>query len=155
MQATISALLLSSLASLLMAAAAGDLRSRQIPNWLTAAIALLAIPFWFSAGLPVWPDMALRVAVGAGLFATFAGLFYLGMMGGGDVKLIAALALWLPPLAVLTLLTIMAIAGGLLTLIMLVRARLAKSGTPEVPYGVAIALAGMWMIAEPIINHFA
>lgn len=154
MLSDLSVLLLAILALLLIVAAAGDLRSRQIPNWLNAAIALLAIPFWLSLSLD-GGEMAVRLAIGVGLFALFAGLFYLGMMGGGDVKLIAALALWLPPLAVLPLLTIMAIAGGILTAVMLVRARLAKSGTPEVPYGVAIAIAGMWMIAEPIVNHFA
>lgn len=155
MQATISAALLALLALLLLVAAVGDLRDRQIPNWLTGGIALLAIPFWISLELPVWPDIAIRLAVGIGLFILFAGLFQLGMMGGGDVKLIAALALWLPPLAVLPLLMIMAIAGGILTLVMLVHARLRRAGRPEVPYGVAIAVAGMWMIAEPIINHFA
>ncbi len=149
------AILLAVLAILLFAAASWDLRCRQIPNLLNAGIALLAIIFWLSLGLSVWPDMLVRLAVGVGLFAVFAALFYLGMMGGGDVKLIAALSLWLPPLAVIPLLTIMAIVGGILTLIMLVRARLANAGTPEIPYGVAIAFAGLWMIAEPIFNHFA
>ena len=42
-------------------------------------------------------------------------------MGGGDVKLIGALALWLPWQAVLVLLVIMSLAGGVLTLAMLIR----------------------------------
>ena len=155
MQPTLPVILLSILAALLLLAAVRDIGSRQIPNWLTAVIALLAVPFWLSAGLPLWPDMAVRVGVAAGLFAAFAAIFYLGAMGGGDVKLIAAVALWLPPLAVLHLLAIMAIAGGVLTVFMVARARIARSGTPEIPYGVAIAGAAMWLIAEPIFNHFA
>src|SRR5215217_9672015 len=91
------------LAAALVGAAIGDWRTRTIPNWLTLGIALAAIPFWYLTGLEVWPDVALRLGVAAGVFALFAGAFALGMMGGGDVKLVAALALWLPPGAVLFL----------------------------------------------------
>jgi prepilin peptidase CpaA len=152
---TISLLLLLILAASLLYAAVRDLQCRRIPNWLTASIALLAVPFWMSLSLPVWPDVAIRIGLAAAVFAVFAALFYAGMMGGGDVKLIAAVALWLTPVAVLHLLVIMAIAGGVLTLAMVAKARLARSGTPEIPYGVAIAIGGMWMIAKPIFNHFA
>lgn len=148
-------LLLVLLAALLLFAAAGDLRSRRIPNWLTITIALFAIPLWLAQDLPLWPDVALRIGVAGGLFMLFALLFNAGMMGGGDVKLIAAVALWLTPIAIFHLLVIMALAGGVLTIVMLVRAKVRRSGTPEVPYGVAIAIGGMWMIAEPIFNHFA
>ena len=71
-------------------------KSRTIPNWLNLAIALLAIPFWWSIGLPLWPDIALQIGVAALVFGLFAIAFALGAMGGGDVKLIGALALWLP-----------------------------------------------------------
>src|SRR3712207_8926707 len=56
------------------------------------------------------------------LFRSLA--FAVGMMGGGDVKMIAALALWLPPAAVLKLLVIMSIAGGVLTLALLIPHRI-------------------------------
>ena len=156
MEASLSTLFLAILALLLLLAAVGDLRSREISNWLNGAIALLAIPFWWSVGLSLWPDMALQVGVAFGVFMLFALLFQLGAMGGGDVKMIGALALWLPAGAVLHLLIIMSLAGGALTLVMLVRKKLAKSEAElEVPYGVAIAFAGMWVIAEPFLNHFA
>lgn len=149
-------ILIAILAAALVAAAVGDWRSRIIPNWLNAAIALLAVPFWWASGLSLWPDMALQVAVAAGVFALFALAFYLGAMGGGDVKLVAALALWLPAVAVLKLMVIMSIAGGLLTLAMVIPHRLAKSaGQPEIPYGIAIAFAGFWLIGERILNQFA
>jgi prepilin peptidase CpaA len=100
--------------------------------------------------------MALQAAVALGVFLVFALLFHFGMMGGGDVKLLAALALWLPVGAVLNLLVIMSIVGGLLTLVMMLRHRMKKNeGELEVPYGVAIALGGFWVIAEPFLNHFA
>ena len=143
------------LAAMLIVAATGDLRTRTIPNWLNGAIALGAIPFWLVSGLSVWPDMAIQIGVALAVFALFALAFHLGAMGGGDVKMVAALALWLPLGAVIKLLVIMSIAGGVLTVAMLVRHRLAKSGKElEIPYGVAIAFGGFWLIAERFFNQF-
>ena len=81
---------------LLLTAAWTDIRSRIIPNPLNAAIALMAPLFWWAQGLAPWPDMAAQLALGIAVFALFAGFFWLGLMGGGDVKMIGALALWLP-----------------------------------------------------------
>lgn len=144
------------LALMLLFAAIGDLRSRQIPNWLNGAIALLAVPYWWTVGLSLWPDVAIQIGVALGVFFLFAVLFRFGAMGGGDVKLVAALALWLPPVGVLHLLVITSIAGGVLTLAMVVRHRLSKAGHQlEIPYGVAIAFGGLWLFSEPFLNHFA
>ncbi|MGQ0660808.1 A24 family peptidase [Sphingosinicella sp.] len=147
--------LLAVLAVLLLAASWGDLTARTIPNGLNLAIALLATPFWWANGLPFWPDVALQVGVAALVFAVFAGAFAIGAMGGGDVKLIGALALWLPWPAVLALLVIMSLAGGALTLAMLIRKRLARTaGALEIPYGVAIAFGGLWLISERFLYQF-
>ncbi|MDP8911949.1 MAG: prepilin peptidase [Pseudomonadota bacterium] len=147
--------LIAILAAMLIVAATGDLRTRTIPNWLNGAIALGAIPFWIVSGLSVWPDMAIQIGVALAVFALFALAFHLGAMGGGDVKMVAALALWLPLGAVIKLIVIMSIAGGVLTVLMLVRHRLAKSGKQlEIPYGVAIAFGGFWLIAERFLNQF-
>lgn len=143
------------LAIALLVAAIGDWRSRIIPNWLNGAIALGAIPYWVAAGLPLWPDVAVQIGVALIVFLLFALAFRLGAMGGGDVKLVAAVALWLPPLAVMKLLVIMSIAGGALTAAMLIRHRVAKAeGRIEVPYGMAIAFAGFWLIGERYLNQF-
>ena len=148
-------ILLALLALMLLAASAWDLRTRTIPNSLVGAIALLAIPFWWATGLPLWPDAALQAGIAILVFALFAGAFAMGAMGGGDVKLIGALALWLPWQAVLLLLVIMSLAGGLLTAAMLIRKRVARSRDPiEVPYGVAIAFGGLWLIAQRFLYHF-
>ncbi len=88
------------------------------------------------------------------VFAVLALTFYLGMMGGGDVKLAAALALWFSPLSTVKFLVIMSLAGGLLTVVVLIlhRRKLADPAAreaekekqkPEVPYGVAIALGAL------------
>ena len=151
----LSWILLALLAGLLIAALVWDLRTRTIPNPLVAAIALLAFPFWWATGLPLWPDAAMQVGVAVAVFAVFAAAFAMGWMGGGDVKLIGAIALWLPWQAVLLLLVIMSLAGGALTAAMLVRQRLARrEGAVEVPYGVAIAFGGLWLIAQRFLYHF-
>ncbi len=147
--------LIAILAALLIVAAAGDLRTRIIPDWLNGAIALGAIPFWYATGVSLWPGVALQIGLGAAVFATFAMAFYLGGMGGGDVKLLGALALWLPLGGVVKLLVIMSLAGGVLTLVMLIRHKLVKSGNKlEIPYGVAIAFGGFWLIGERYLNQF-
>jgi prepilin peptidase CpaA len=151
----ISLFLLIVLAALLLAACWCDLKARNIPNALNLAIALLAIPFWWSIGLALWPDVALQLGVAILVFGLFAIAFALRAMGGGDVKLVAAIALWLPASSVLALLFIMSVAGGALTLAMLIRHKLARHGGKlEIPYGVAIAFGGLWLISERFLNHF-
>lgn len=148
-------LLYSGLGLLLAYAAVGDVRSRTIPNWLVLVVAALAPAMWWAAGLTVWPDMALQFAVAAGFLVLFAIFFAFNVMGGGDVKLIAALALWFPFGPFLQVLMIMSILGGLITIAMWIHEKARKSGKIiEVPYGVAISLAGLWGIHERYLNHF-
>lgn len=110
--------LLIALAIALVFAAFTDVRRRQIKNWLNGAIALGAPAFWWSSGLSLWPDLAMQLGVALAAFALLAGLFALKMMGGGDVKLLTVLALWIPWDIFLQLLMVMAIAGGGLTIVM-------------------------------------
>lgn len=155
MSASLASILLGFLALMLLAACWTDLRSRTIPNALNAAVALLAPLFWWAADLSLWPDVALQLGVAALVFALFALAFAAGAMGGGDVKLVAAVALWLPWQAVLALLVIMSLAGGALTLAMLIRMRLARrEGALEIPYGVAIAFGGLWLIGQRFLYQF-
>jgi len=85
-----------------------------------------------------------------------AGAFYAGMMGGGDVKLASALALWFSPGSTLKFLVLMSLAGGVLTIgiLALHRAR-GRAGRPEIPYGVAIAFGGLAILAQRFLNQFA
>jgi len=145
--------LLAALAIALLVAAFTDLRSRHIGNWLTGGIALAAPLFWWASGLPLWADpwtetsVASQLAVALAAFIVLAGLFALNAMGGGDVKLLAALALWIAPLLFLKLLIVMALVGGVLTLAFgawhIARRQREKLA---IPYGVAIAMAGLWVL---------
>lgn len=139
--------LLLALAIALLVAAATDWRRRQIDNWLNLAIVIGAPLYWWTSGLALWPGVALQLGIAVAAFALFAAMFALKWMGGGDVKLLTALALWIEPAWFLKLLVMMALVGGLLTLVMGAwhitrrqRDRLA------IPYGVAIATAGLWVL---------
>ena len=144
------------LAVMLLWAAVVDIRTLTISNRLNLAIALLAPAFWWATGTDLWPDAAIRVGVAVGVFLLFALAFQVGAMGGGDVKLAAALALWFAPGDTMLLVVLMSLAGGVLTLIVLGLHRARKAdGRPEVPYGVAIAFGGLWLLAQRFLNQFA
>jgi len=145
--------LIVALGALLIAAAITDLRARIISNRLNFVIAALAPLWWIACGLNLWPDVAVQLLVGGIVFILFAALFSMGMMGGGDVKLLAALALWFPWQAVISLLVLMALLGGLVTLITVIHHRMTRRlGQPEIPYGVAISLAALWLLPWPTIS---
>jgi prepilin peptidase CpaA len=132
-----------------------DIRARIIPNPLNAGIALAAPLWWWASGLEPWPGAAIQVAMAAVALILFIGAFALGAMGGGDVKLIAALGLWLLPIDMVRMLVWMSLAGGALTIGMLIAHKIRRSKDRlEIPYGVAIAFATAPLIAERYIYHF-
>lgn len=148
-------------AVLLAVAALTDVTTLRVPNVLCAAIGLL-YPLYVlnaaSAGDWFW-SLALAIIV----FAVASVLFSFHMVGGGDVKLLAAIALWAGPDHMLEFLGSVAVAGGVLALILLsplgrllsawwappnpsddTEAVLASS----MPYGVAIAFGGLVLAAR-------
>lgn len=148
--------LLGALALLLVSAGIEDIRFRTIANAKNAVIALAAPLWWWTTGMSIWPDIAVQIGCASIVFAVFVAVFAFGMMGGGDVKLIGALALWLPLVPLLRMLVLMSLLGGALTLGMLVHARLRRprpDAAIEVPYGVPIALGALIVLYEPILNR--
>jgi prepilin peptidase CpaA len=153
---TLQLILIGLLATALAYAAVIDWRERLIHNWLNLTIAGAAPLFWLASGYSLWPDVGIQILLALGVTVFFAIFFFFGAMGGGDVKLLGALALWISPLPFASLVLTMSILGGVLTIFMLVRQRVLKAlGQPEIPYGIAISLAGLWSIYERYLNHFA
>lgn len=142
-------LLSCALAALLVTAMVTDLHARRIPNWLNFSIALLAAPLWWVNDVPLWPDVAIQLAMGLGALVLLTLLLHIGQMGGGDVKMIAALALVFSPVDLLVAMIAMAAVGGMMTAVLLVHHRLKTPDAPfENPYGVAIALGGLLVLGE-------
>lgn len=135
---------------LLLALALCDARHLWLPDRLTGALALTGLA---AAVVGIAPPLADRLIGGAAAFAAFAmirqgyrRLRHREGMGGGDVKLFAAIGLWLGwrmlPLVVLGA----ALAGLLWCIMELARGRALDAGS-SVPFGMFLALAGWaaWM----------
>lgn len=138
-------------------AAASDMLRMRIPNGLILYL-LLGVLITFVVSQPGWLHVAAHVAVGLAIIAGGLVLFARGWMGGGDVKLLAVTGLWLGPAATPALLLLTALAGGILTLLMiaaralganrLAGGRIAALRDPmdRVPYGIAIAAAAIAVV---------
>jgi prepilin peptidase CpaA len=145
-------------AGLMTAAAFDDLRRLIISNRLTATLGLLW-PAHFLTGEPSWPAALAALIAAATVFAGGALLFARGWLGGGDVKLLSAAALWAGGAAVPALLVLTALFGGALAVLVLsplgaqiaaVRASPAASPARRpVPYGAAIAAAALVVVVGP------
>jgi prepilin peptidase CpaA len=144
---------------LLVMAALSDGSSLRIPNWLTLLLAAMFPAAALAFGHQV--NWLSHVGAAAAAFAGAAVLFGFRLMGGGDVKLIAAVALWTGLGGLVPFLALTAVIGGMLALLQLslrlplVQATLlavlhrlpvlAQRGA-RIPYGIPIAAAGILMI---------
>ena len=152
-------------AAVLGVAAVIDVRARRIPNALVAPLLVAGLGH---AALVGGAATALASLVGAAAgLALLYFPFARGWMGGGDVKLLAAIGAWVGGVGAIHVLLLASIFGGVLSLIALARLqrrerdevgrnvmRFAVTGgvvVPEpsqlsrargVPFGVALALAG-------------
>jgi prepilin peptidase CpaA len=94
--------------------AVSDIRSARIPNRLTYTALLAALPLRTALlGLAGLKSGAIGILVAGGLFLL---LFVLGAMGGGDMKLMAAVGAWVGSAQVMTLILAAALAGGVLAI---------------------------------------
>jgi len=120
--------------SVLAIATICDLRTREIPDWLSIALLVWGLVAKLAGWIEL-PWMALAMGFGLGLIATLP-FFWLGGLGGGDVKLITALGWVIGPVGLLITLLAMALTGGVLAVIAALR------GQKDYAYVPAI-LAGM------------
>src|SRR5215475_4391437 len=108
---------------LLLYAAWHDVSTMTIPNWVSISLGVIFIPAAFAAGLSP-SEIGMHLAFGAAVLLICAGLFYIGVFGGGDAKVIAAASLWLGLAAVASFVMSMAIAGGALAATLIVARRM-------------------------------
>lgn len=123
---------------LLLIASFCDFRTREIPDWISIAISVVAIissiAGWLGIGL-LW------VALGGIVGLAFGyGLFRFGRLGGGDAKLVASLGLLLGPVGILILVFGMALFGGVLSLVAMCR------GQRDYAYVPAITAGFVWYV---------
>jgi prepilin peptidase CpaA len=151
-------------AGLLITAAITDIIWLRIPNWISAgAVVLFLVAAMTEPRSPAW--WGSHLAAGCIVLLAGIGIFAWGKIGGGDVKLLTAVALWfgLAPLPVL-LLAIGAV-GGVVSVICLVlrgfgsgvwlelhgmRAVVLEKGQ-GVPYAVAIT-AGSYLMLDGLLT---
>ncbi|RQZ18687.1 peptidase A24 [Burkholderia sp. Bp9031] len=141
--------LVQSAATLVLASLAmQDVRARRLSNRAVLAFATLYLVAAALAhdGLA---QVAGHVATATAMLAVFGGLRHAGWIGGGDVKLAAAVFLWAGPTLAFPVLTLVCASGaacGLAALAIVARRRRIAPATAlatrGVPYGVALALGG-------------
>ena len=139
---------------LVILAAVSDLISFTIPNGIVIAVALLFVPRLAMLGFDPW-TVGKSLASASILFLIGLLLFSRGFLGGGDVKLIAALGLWTGLLYLPRFLLVMAVAGGALAIVAIATvliASMSRNRSPvsfrnlasaRIPYAAAIAVAGL------------
>ncbi len=146
MNSWIQIALIGPVAGVLVWSAVGALRHRRLPN----TDSVLVIGFFIVYALLGYADLLNGVIAAVIVFVPGILLFKFNALGGGDVKLITAFAFWMGTPGVLTFCLYTAITGGLLAVGYLVAPHLKTSGGAEIdtrnkelPYGVAIAIAGL------------
>lgn len=162
-------LLLAGFALLMAMAAVSDWRRLVIPNRLVAALGALWLLHYATTAPRLLAGLE-TAACAAAIFIAGALLFSRGLIGGGDVKLLSAAALWAGADRVAPLLLATGLLGGALSLLFLTplgsrfaaarqgpalppdaiaAASGAGTGRVPVPYGVAIAGAALIVTLPP------
>lgn len=143
-----------------------DMASLTIPNWVNAGIALAFFPAALFVDIS-FATFGWHLLTGVIAFIICFIMFSVGAFGGGDAKMIPAVALWLGPLGIPPFLIGTTIAGGVLSLIVLgARKSIPEAFAPGfaratlkdgngVPYGVAISVgAVVGGFSSPFLTNF-
>jgi prepilin peptidase CpaA len=158
----------------MIALAVNDVFTYRIPNWANAAV---AVGFFMCAGAAALAGAEIwwisHLAAGAVVFAAGLLMFQFGALGGGDVKLLTAAALWVGMQGLLPLVVTVGLAGGALVLMLLFLRRnlmpLVAWASPrvpqswprvftpgeKVPYGVAIAIGAVLIASQGRFGLFS
>ncbi len=126
-----------------------DVRSRVIPDWIAASL-LACSALGIATGLSglTWMNYVYGAALG---FALMFPLYALGGFGGGDLKLVVAIGAALGPWALLSVLFWVAVSGGLLAIVALVRGRRDLAYVPAIACGLLL----YWIRLEFVVHATA
>ena len=145
-------------------AASSDMLTMRIANWLMVALAGSYFALALIAGVSL-SEIGMNAAAGALVLIFSFAFFVFGWIGGGDAKLVAGTSLWLGFSLLVPYLLYAALLGGGLTLIIIslrrypLPAGLARykwidrlhDNKSGVPYGIALAIAGLLVYSETTI----
>jgi len=163
----IEPVLLTLVGALMIAGAVYDAATLTIPNWISLLLVAL-FPLVAFVGGASWADAGVHAAVGFGALLVGMCLFAGGLIGGGDAKLFAAIALYVGASAFGLFVFAVAVAGGALALALIVARwgagfvgrwgvsfialkpltqlqHLVRAGV-GIPYGIAIAAGGLYAL---------
>jgi prepilin peptidase CpaA len=155
--------MLAAAAGIALIAAWNDATTLRIPNWISLSLVGLFVVFAVLARMPL-VDVVLHLAVGAIVLVIGMVLFAWNKFGAGDVKLLAAVSLWLGWPMLIPGLFVITLFGGLLALVLLIARQFGVAAWFEghgyhsvvlekgrgVPYGVAIAAGFVFLIFTPL-----
>lgn len=141
--------LVALLACIVGAAGIQDALRFRISNFFPLAVVVGAIAAAAIAGpsVSLWQNALVFVAV----LALGTAAFSYRLLGGGDVKMFAAVGLWLDLRSAVWLVALIFISGGVVALIYLASRPFrsggdGRKGHTKVPYGIAIALGALILI---------
>ncbi len=150
---------------LLMAFAAfSDMTTMTISNRLSLVLAIGFAPVALLVGAPL-PAIGLHLLCGLAIFALTFALFSFNIIGGGDAKLAAATSIWIGWEELMNYGLLTAVVGGLLALALIFARRfplpsllsrrpwILRLHDPAtgVPYGIALAAAGLALYPESLV----
>lgn len=149
-------------------AAASDVRSRIIPDRVVLLLVAngLALRMWIAG----WQQVAVSLLAAGAILLLLGQAARRGVIGGGDAKLIAAVALFVPLADVPALVLAIALAGGVVSCGYLVLRAMAQHGAVlgplhreqrriaaglPLPYAVAIFLGTFWLGMADLLRCFS
>ncbi len=135
-----------------------DVTTYKIPNWVSYGLVLLFVPYavvhWASA------PILMHLGIGLLVFVMCIVFWQLRWLGGGDVKFVGSIALWMGPAKILAFVILLTVAAVVFIAILkflyrwnpwfqgsalpgFVKQLLTKSAERAIPYGLPAAIAAL------------
>jgi prepilin peptidase CpaA len=151
--------LLLAVGAVVTLAAVYDAATLTIPNWISIVLAALFPLVAICSGTD-FTAVGLHLAIGFAALVVGMVLFAFNQIGGGDAKFFAAVSLYIGLPDMGSYLFMIALAGGVLAIVLLVARRISlmgfsmdwflkfTRGGSAIPYGIAIAFGALAVLPE-------